>query len=240
MRSFILPFILGLLGLTTACVGARPPGPAPVEVPAPRAELPASPVRALVPSWEPAPAPVVEPAPAPEVVAEPEPQSLLIAREVLSDHGDRLDPGQQDAVARALLQAEQDHGLPVLMVLALIEQESRFEPMAVGPRGSMGLMQVRPFVARDLVARRGLPWNGDRALFDPATNVKIGTAYLSEQLEVFGNTDLALAAYNLGPTRLRRRLARGVEGKPVYVYRVLQRYHELRLRHGDPETMIGG
>jgi soluble lytic murein transglycosylase len=236
MRALI-PLLLA--GTLTACAGARPPSPGlPVEVPALQADLALPQAPALVPA--PAPALAPEAPPIPEGGAAPEPPGLVIAREVLAAHGERLDAEQQDAAARALLEAEHELGLPVLMMLALIDQESRFDPRAVGPRGSLGLMQVRPFVGRDLAYRWGIPWSGDRALFDPATNVRIGTAYLSEQLEVFGSSHLALAAYNLGPSRLRRRLARGQEEKPVYVHRVMQRYHELRLRYGDPETRIGG
>jgi soluble lytic murein transglycosylase len=124
--------------------------------------------------------------------------------------------------------------------LALIEQESRFDPRAKGPRGALGLMQIRTFVGEDVAARIGVPWQGEQTLLDPVLNVRIGTAYLTELLDRFGSQEIALAAYNMGPTRLAWRLARGDDGRSAFVTRVLQHYEELRREFASTETGIGG
>ncbi len=101
-------------------------------------------------------------------------------------------------------------------------------------------MQVRPFVGRDVAARIGVPWEGDRTLFDPVANVRIGSNYLREVLDRFGSEDLALAAYNMGPNRLARRLARGDDRSPAFVRRVLRDYQGLQREFASSETGIGG
>jgi soluble lytic murein transglycosylase-like protein len=96
-----------------------------------------------------------------------------------------------------------------LMVLAVIQVESRFDPLAVSPRGARGLMQIRPETAREIAPRVGIEWTSDDLLFDPEVNVLIGTWYLEHLLERFdGNLDAAFAAYEAGPGRIEGHLAR--------------------------------
>lgn len=203
-----------VLAAALVAVGcAAPPAPAPLSAPE----------RAFAP---PPSSPEGRPVPlASEPPAEPEP--LNTARRVLLERAPRLDPLAREAVAWLVSRAQHEHALPALTLLALIEQESHFDPAARGPRGSLGLMQIRPFVARAVAERHGLGWEGDASLLDPVVNVRIGIAYLAEQRARFGTTELALAAYNVGPSRLRRLLAAGRSGSGRYVRRVLQRAEAL-------------
>jgi soluble lytic murein transglycosylase-like protein len=75
--------------------------------------------------------------------------------------------------------------------------------------------------------RHGIPWEGESTLRDPAHNVAIGTAYLGEILQKFGDLELALAGYNMGPYRLKRMLARGQSPKGEYLGRILTHYADL-------------
>jgi hypothetical protein len=61
-------------------------------------------------------------------------------------------------------------GLDPLMVLAVIQVESRFDPTAVSSQRAMGLMQLQPETARTRL-NLGLAWTGDELLFDPDVNV---------------------------------------------------------------------
>ena len=92
-----------------------------------------------------------------------------------------------------------------LLVLAVIQVESRFEPTAASAQGAMGLMQLQGPTARDLALDLGLEWTGDDLLFDPDVNVLLGCAYLRHLMDRFGDQDAALAAYCSGPTFVEAR-----------------------------------
>jgi soluble lytic murein transglycosylase len=134
------------------------------------------------------------------------------------------------SLAGAIARAEREHGIPALLLVALIEQESGFDPTAENG-GALGLLQLRPFVAADYAARRGLPWQGESTLLDPVRNVQLASGYLAELLTRFGSLDLALAAYNKGPECLKRQLRSGDEGPtPQFVLSVLGRYQRYSTR----------
>jgi soluble lytic murein transglycosylase-like protein len=172
--------------------------------------------------------------------APPESSSLLYVRAVLERKGAKLDATQREGVARALVRAEAEHGLSVLMTLSLIEQESRFDPHAKGPTGSLGLMQLQPVTAREVARQHDLAWQSDRTLFDPVQNVRIGLAYLAELRERFGSTDHAMAAYNIGPGALNKLLQKRPLRHGPYLRRVHAHAETLREEFGQPETAIGG
>jgi hypothetical protein len=82
----------------------------------------------------------------------------------------------------------------VRLFVALIDQESRFNPRALSPKGARGLGQLMPETA----ALLGV----DAA--EPMANLHGAARYLTAQLAEFGRVDLALAAYNAGPHRVEQ------------------------------------
>ncbi len=91
------------------------------------------------------------------------------------------------------------------LVLAIMRQESSFDPGAVSPAGAHGLMQLMPGTASQ-VARAQHVQPGP--LSDPAINMRLGTAYLGTLLAQFGGSQpYAIAAYNAGPRRVHEWVA---------------------------------
>ncbi len=118
-------------------------------------------------------------------------------------------------------------GIDPLLILAVILTESEFKRFEVSEKGAIGLMQIRPFVGRDLALRRGIDWNEQVGLFDPELNVKLGTTYLFELILKFNDLGYALAAYAHGETRLQQNLELGRPAPRSYSRRVLTRYESL-------------
>ncbi len=97
------------------------------------------------------------------------------------------------------------HGLSPYFIFSLIRQESVFNPRAVSGVGARGLMQLMPATARRVARQTGLKRLRLRQLFDPQTNITLGTHYMATQLRHFNdNPVFALAAYNAGPHRVKK------------------------------------
>ena len=102
-----------------------------------------------------------------------------------------LDWTSGNATIDQLIRTNSDRfGIDPYLVFLVIEKESRFHTRAVSPKGAMGLMQLMPGTARRL---------GVRKPFDPAENIRAGTQYMRELMNMFGGkVDLVLASYNAG------------------------------------------
>ena len=111
-------------------------------------------------------------------------------------------------------------GIDPALLTAVVWTESDFVPDAVSHAGAIGLAQLMPATADML----GVDPN------DPEQNLAGGARYLSDMIDRYdGRLDLALAAYNAGPTRVSR-LWDGGPGVPIseqYVHKVLDRFQQL-------------
>jgi soluble lytic murein transglycosylase len=86
---------------------------------------------------------------------------------------------------------------------ALIRQESMFNPTAESVVGARGMMQLMPGTAKETAKRIGVRYK-ETLLSDPDYSLKLGTAFVQEQIEHFdGSYVLALVGYNAGPGRAR-------------------------------------
>jgi len=86
--------------------------------------------------------------------------------------------------------ASRDTGLPLSLLLAVATVESSLQENAVSPAGARGLLQVMPETAATL----------ELDADDTPENVLAGARYLSLMFDRFRSGELALAAYNAGPT----------------------------------------
>ncbi len=99
------------------------------------------------------------------------------------------------AVRLQLSAAATDYALDPKLIEAVAWRESRFHAGARSTKGAIGVMQLMPETARDL----GVDPH------DPAQNIRGGALYLRRMLSTFGgDVRLALAAYNAGPTAVRK------------------------------------
>lgn len=100
----------------------------------------------------------------------------------------------------------QRNGLDAAWVAAEIRAESVFNPNARSGANAIGLMQLVPATGAAMAAKTGVPWNGESSLFDADTSIVLGTAYLRQLLDGYGEGRpyYTLAGYNAGPAPLAR------------------------------------
>lgn len=130
------------------------------------------------------------------------------------------------------------------LLLALMREESHFNPNAISYANAMGLSQVIPKTAKKIAKELGVQ---KYDMFNPATNIRFGSHYLNKTLSLFNNKiEFALAAYNGGPTNVRDWIAeidtskidRWVEQVPYdqtrrYIKKVIASYFAYELIYGE-------
>jgi len=106
----------------------------------------------------------------------------------------------------AFAAAARDTGLPASLLYAVAKVESNLRQDATSAAGATGVLQVMPATAQSLALNPA----------EANSNVLAGARYLKQMLDQFGTTDLALAAYNAGPTAVAR--AGGAPSLDVLTY----------------------
>jgi len=101
-------------------------------------------------------------------------------------------------------EASRRFSIPPSWIRAVMRVESLGDPLALSPKGAMGLMQIMPDTWSELRSRYGLGADP----YDAHDNIMAGTAYLREMHDRFGERGF-LAAYNAGPSRYQDHLATG-------------------------------
>ncbi|MCU0528322.1 MAG: lytic transglycosylase domain-containing protein [Cyanobium sp. Prado107] len=95
-----------------------------------------------------------------------------------------------------LNEAGREAAVPATLLAAVAKQESRFSPSVRSPVGAVGLLQLMPATAGELLGR---PLDAAE-LEQPALNARLGARYLGRMLQRWqGNPLLAVASYNAGP-----------------------------------------
>jgi soluble lytic murein transglycosylase len=148
--------------------------------------------------------------------------------QLLEERAGHLDDDDRARIVRALLSAERSFGVDALLLAAVMEQESHFRVEARSNRGAVGLLQIKPATAREIAEGIDGDWPADPDLRDPVLNVHLGAAYLASLHGTFASWDLALTAYNRGPTAAHRARRLGRAPSSRYASRVLNRYEDFK------------
>jgi len=135
------------------------------------------------------------------------------------------------------------------LILALMREESLFNPKARSRTGALGLMQIMPSTGAGIAKGLKMEWSGPDVLLIPEKNIRLGISYVASLKQRFNNNPvLMLSGYNAGPNATRRWLERSNGSDDIdvfvanipysethfYVTRVLKSYWVYRLLY-DPE-----
>lgn len=104
-----------------------------------------------------------------------------------------------------MIKASQQYRIDSSWLLGVARQESAFNSRARSHAGALGLMQLMPATGRSTAKLVGSPLRQLTDLYNPATNITLGSAYLRKVYDEHQqNPVLATASYNAGPHRVAR------------------------------------
>jgi soluble lytic murein transglycosylase-like protein len=117
----------------------------------------------------------------------------------------------------AFERASAESQLPLALLTAVANVESEFRPEARSTAGAHGLLQILPSTAKELKIDTSTP----------DQNVLAGARYLRMLIDRFESTELALAAYNAGPTAVEKAGGAPNKASITYVHEVMHHWRSL-------------
>jgi len=165
-----------------------------------------------------------------ELVEKPRPKALVKVYNIVKSHRADITDSEAWRVSEAILEESLKRNLDPMIVIAVIEVESRFQYSAISPVGARGIMQIMPETGKFLTDTLGRELGVQpvayrpESLDDPILNIRMGVYYLHDLRKQFRNLNLALVAYNAGPAELQNRLENNEEFSQDYATLVLDVY----------------
>jgi soluble lytic murein transglycosylase len=128
------------------------------------------------------------------------------------------------SLATAIVRESEKYGFDPVFILAVIQNESRFNPEMRGNHTEIGLMQIKPSTAKWIGKKMHVRYKGEKSLLDPVQNVRLGMAFMALLRDQFdAHSPLYISAYNMGARRVREIVADDRMPKD-YVMAVMKRY----------------
>jgi hypothetical protein len=154
-------------------------------------------------------------------------QTIREILEVLERQPTGLANVTKEELAEVIYEEANRYNQDPKLILALIAIESEFHNWSVSEKGAKGLMQIMPYVAESLAQELGIEWGGDRTLFNPYLNIRMGIHYLSQLMLDFKDVRTALTAYNYGPTYVKGLIERKERIPHNYYRKFLTAYQSI-------------
>ncbi len=127
-------------------------------------------------------------------------------------------------IANAIMHESEHYGFDPIFLMAVIQNESSFNPKMKGSAGEIGLMQIKPDTAEWIAKTYKLEYKGAESLYNPAINIRIGAAFMNKLRNQFASkSGLYLSAYNAGAKKVRMMVSEKNTPK-AYAMAVMKRY----------------
>ena len=102
-----------------------------------------------------------------------------------------------------IIYANSTKNIPPYLIASVINVESRYDKNAESKKGAIGLMQIKQSTADYMIDIYKIDKNTNQNLFNPTTNIRLGSLYLNYLYKKFGDITLVICAYNAGETIVR-------------------------------------
>ena len=172
-----------------------------------------------------------------QITEKPRPRELVKIYSIVKSRRPDIAESEAWRVSEVILEESLKRDIDPILVLAVIEVESRFQYTVVSPMGARGIMQIMPDTGKFLTETRGREIGLRPALFrpelldDPLLSIRLGVFYLHDLKKQFQNLNHALIAYNAGPAEIQNRIENNLELSDEFATVVLdayQRYQKTR------------
>ena len=179
-------------------------------------------------------------APEIEAVEETRPDDLVKIFTVVKSHRPDISDAEAWRVSEVILEESGKRHLDPMMVLAVIRVESGFQYTMVSPMGARGIMQIMPATGKALTETLSGEYGFHPASFrpesldDPLLSIRLGVYYLHDLTKQFRSLNLALLAYNAGPSQIQNHLVKNIAFSDEYATLVFDAYHSLK--QSNPPT----
>lgn len=168
------------------------------------------------------------------VAERPRPKELILIHSIVKSHRPDITAAEAWGLSEVIWEESLGYGLDPMLVLAVIDVESKFQYGAISPAGARGIMQILPYVGKSLFEKIGLLQLSQANSFrpeildDPVLNIKLGVYYLHDLRKSFRTLTHTLTAYNMGPTETKNRLDNEMELSAEYATMVLAAYRQYK------------
>jgi len=169
-----------------------------------------------------------------EVGERARPKEIVKIYSIVRSHRANLSESETWKLSEIIFEESSKRHLDPLLVLALIQVESSFQPTAVSPMGARGMMQIMPdtgkFLAEALAGEYGIHPAAFKpeSLDDPILNLRLGIYYLHDLQKQFEHLSHALTAYNFGPADTQNRLENNLDLSHEFATLVLDTYQRYK------------
>jgi soluble lytic murein transglycosylase len=153
-------------------------------------------------------------------------QHMVIGRTVEYLKGEKVEASETGlkVIARHVYHESKRYDIDYRLVLALMKVESSFKHNAVSHKGAVGLLQIKPSLAKNIARDIGMEWKGASQLREPDKNIKIGIHHLYQLIHAFETLPSALHAYNKGQARAKAEGVRRTAPNARFTGAVLKEY----------------
>jgi soluble lytic murein transglycosylase len=170
-----------------------------------------------------------------EVVPVVRPKELVKINAILRSHRPDISESESWRLSEVIFEESARRQLDPLVVTALIQVESGFKSAAISPMGARGIMQIMPdtgkFLAETVAGEYGfqLAAFSPELLDDPVLNLRLGIYYLHDLKKQFQHLNVALTAYNFGPSDTQNRLENNLDLSEEFASLVLDAYQRHKM-----------
>jgi len=104
----------------------------------------------------------------------------------------KIDPSSAKAIAKSVEKYSKEYGFPPELIIAIIQKESSFRPMAISKANCVGLMQIHVKMHKEKLTKLNIK---DSQIFYIDKNIQIGCMILKEYYDATGTISGALKKY---------------------------------------------